>query len=33
MRKRSISWILAFAVITYSISIFNAVIQMLNGLI
>ena len=33
MRKRSISWILMFAVITYSISIFNAVIQMLNGLI
>ena len=33
MRKRSISWILMFEVITYSISIFNAVIQMLNGLI
>ena len=33
MRKRSISWILMFEVITYSISTFNAVIQMLNGLI
>lgn len=33
MRKRSISWILVFAVIAYSLSKFNAVIQMLNGLI
>jgi len=33
VRKKSISWILVFAVIAYSISIFNAVIQMLNGLI
>ena len=33
MRKRSIGWILAFAAIAYSISIFNAVIKMLNGLI
>ena len=33
MRKRSIRWILVFAVIAYSISIFNAIIQMLNGLI
>ena len=33
MRKRSISWILVFAVIAYSLGIFNAVIQMLNGLI